>query len=161
MPCIRHAKLRLDTPQRFTMQSRASPDECDVHALIEWIADATLEGHRKECFNLLVATPLLIVVDIDDLGMRKLPHTAAEDLLELVMRRSGAALGGSRTSRTFMNPRGRNLVRPRARRREAVLPTTSSCGDSSADTGSCSAARFAAPTFGLRTQRLARRSSGN
>ena len=28
--------------------------------------------------------PLLI---IDDLGMRKLPHTAAEDLLELVMRR--------------------------------------------------------------------------
>ena len=28
--------------------------------------------------------PLLIV---DDLGMRKLPHTAAEDLLELVMRR--------------------------------------------------------------------------
>ncbi len=29
-------------------------------------------------------TPLLIV---DDLGMRKLPHTAAEDLLELVIRR--------------------------------------------------------------------------
>ena len=28
--------------------------------------------------------PLLI---IDDLGMRKLPHTAAEDLLELVIRR--------------------------------------------------------------------------
>ena len=28
--------------------------------------------------------PLLI---IDDLGMRKLPHTAAEDLLELIMRR--------------------------------------------------------------------------
>jgi DNA replication protein DnaC len=32
-----------------------------------------------------VATvPLLI---IDDFGMRKLPHTAAEDLLELIMRR--------------------------------------------------------------------------
>ena len=28
--------------------------------------------------------PLLI---IDDLGMRKLPHTAAEDLLEIIMRR--------------------------------------------------------------------------
>ena len=28
--------------------------------------------------------PLLI---IDDLGMRKLPHTAAEDLLEVIMRR--------------------------------------------------------------------------
>jgi len=56
----------------------------EAHSLIEQIADATLEGRRKECFNVLVATPLLI---IDDLGMRKLPHTAAEDLLELVMRR--------------------------------------------------------------------------
>jgi DNA replication protein DnaC len=32
----------------------------------------------------LTTVPLLI---IDDLGMRKLPHTAAEDLLELIMRR--------------------------------------------------------------------------
>ncbi len=32
----------------------------------------------------LVTVPLLI---IDDLGMRKLPLTAAEDLLEIVMRR--------------------------------------------------------------------------
>ena len=32
----------------------------------------------------LATAPLLI---IDDLGMRKLPVTAAEDLLELVMRR--------------------------------------------------------------------------
>ena len=32
----------------------------------------------------LASVPLLI---IDDLGMRKLPHTAAEDLLEIVMRR--------------------------------------------------------------------------
>src|SRR5687768_5251032 len=32
----------------------------------------------------LTAVPLLI---IDDLGMRKLPHTAAEDLLEIIMRR--------------------------------------------------------------------------
>ena len=32
----------------------------------------------------LTRVPLLI---IDDLGMRKLPHTAAENLLELVMRR--------------------------------------------------------------------------
>ena len=33
--------------------------------------------------------PLLIV---DDLGMRKLPHTAAEDLLELIMRRLRTSL---------------------------------------------------------------------
>src|SRR5476649_1737857 len=32
----------------------------------------------------LAAVPLLI---IDDPGMRKLPHTAAEDLLEIIMRR--------------------------------------------------------------------------
>ena len=32
----------------------------------------------------IAAVPLLI---IDDFGMRKLPHTAAEDLLEIVMRR--------------------------------------------------------------------------
>ena len=56
----------------------------EAHALIEQLADATLDGRRKESFEVLVATPLLI---IDDLGMRKLPHTAAEDLLELVMRR--------------------------------------------------------------------------
>jgi DNA replication protein DnaC len=39
---------------------------------------------RKRHFAQLAAVPLLIV---DDLGMRKLPATAAEDLLELVMRR--------------------------------------------------------------------------
>ena len=56
----------------------------EAHTLIEEIADATLDGTRKDFFAELVAVPLLIV---DDLGMRKLPHTAAEDLLELVMRR--------------------------------------------------------------------------
>ena len=44
----------------------------EAHALIEEIADATLENRRKNYLNVLVATPLLI---IDDLGMRKLPHT--------------------------------------------------------------------------------------
>lgn len=56
----------------------------EAHVLLEELAEATLEGRRKECFDVLVAAPLLIV---DDLGMRKLPHSAAEDLLELVMRR--------------------------------------------------------------------------
>ena len=48
------------------------------------LADATLDGTRKDLFVDLTTVPLLI---IDDLGMRNLPHTAAEDLLELVMRR--------------------------------------------------------------------------
>ncbi len=56
----------------------------EAHTLIEDIADATLAGTRKDCLTQLATVPLLI---IDDLGMRKLPHTAAEDLLELVMRR--------------------------------------------------------------------------
>ena len=56
----------------------------EAHALIEEIADATLDGTRKDYLADLATVPLLI---IDDLGMRKLPHTAAEDLLELVMRR--------------------------------------------------------------------------
>ena len=56
----------------------------EAHGLREEIADATLAGTRRERLNKLAAVPCLI---IDDLGMRKLPATAAEDLLELIQRR--------------------------------------------------------------------------
>ena len=56
----------------------------ETHALLEDIADAAIDGARKECMENLATVPLLI---IDDLGMRKLPPTAAEELLEIVMRR--------------------------------------------------------------------------
>lgn len=56
----------------------------EAHTLLEEIADASLDGTRKDLLADLATAPLLIV---DDLGMRKLPHTAAEDLLELIMRR--------------------------------------------------------------------------
>lgn len=56
----------------------------EAHNLLEEIADATLDGTRKEYMELLATVPLLI---IDDLGMRKLPSTAAEELREIVMRR--------------------------------------------------------------------------
>jgi DNA replication protein DnaC len=56
----------------------------ETHVLLEELADAVLDGTRKEYMESLAAVPLLI---IDDLGMRKLPLTAAEDLLEIVMRR--------------------------------------------------------------------------
>ena len=56
----------------------------ETHVLLEELADATLDGRRKQYMAMLTKVPLLI---IDDLGMRKLPHTAAEDLLEVVMRR--------------------------------------------------------------------------
>ena len=53
-------------------------------ACILELADATLDGKRKEHMDLLATVPLLI---IDDLGMRKLPLIAAEELLEIIMRR--------------------------------------------------------------------------
>ncbi len=56
----------------------------EAHVLLEEIAEATLLGTRKACLADLASVPLLI---IDDFGMRKLPQTAAEDLLELIMRR--------------------------------------------------------------------------
>jgi DNA replication protein DnaC len=56
----------------------------EAHTLIEELAEASLDDSRKEHMEFLTTVPLLI---IDDLGMRKLPHTAAEDLLEIIMRR--------------------------------------------------------------------------
>jgi len=56
----------------------------EVHVLLEELADAMLDGTRKEHLAEMATVPLLI---LDDLGMRKLPTTAAEDLLELTMRR--------------------------------------------------------------------------
>jgi DNA replication protein DnaC len=56
----------------------------ETHTLLEDIADANLDGTRREFMETLTSVPLLI---IDDLGMRKLPPTAAEELLEIVMRR--------------------------------------------------------------------------
>jgi DNA replication protein DnaC len=56
----------------------------EAHPLLEEIAEAALDGKRKEHMELLASVPLLI---IDDLGMRKLGPTAGEELLEIVMRR--------------------------------------------------------------------------
>ena len=56
----------------------------EAHTFLEELAEATLADTRKAYLAELTRVPLLI---IDDLGMRKLPHTAAEDLLELIMRR--------------------------------------------------------------------------
>ena len=53
----------------------------EAHTLLEELAEATLADTRKAYLAELSAVPLLI---IDDLDMRKLPHTAAEDLLELI-----------------------------------------------------------------------------
>jgi len=56
----------------------------ETHILLEELAEATLDGSRKAYMDSVTAVALLI---IDDFGMRKLPATAAEDLLEIIMRR--------------------------------------------------------------------------
>ncbi len=56
----------------------------ETHILLEEVAEATLDGTRKQYMESISSVALLI---IDDFGMRRLPQTAAEDLLEIVMRR--------------------------------------------------------------------------
>jgi DNA replication protein DnaC len=56
----------------------------ETHVLLDHLAEAVADGTRKDFMESLTTVPLLI---IDDFGMRKLPMTAAEDLLEIVMRR--------------------------------------------------------------------------
>ncbi len=56
----------------------------ETHVLLDELADAVTDRTRKEYIEEISTVPLLI---IDDFGMRKLPHTAAEDLLEIIMRR--------------------------------------------------------------------------
>lgn len=56
----------------------------ETHVLLDELAEAIVDGTRREYMDRIATVPLLIV---DDFGMRKLPHTAAEDLLEIVMRR--------------------------------------------------------------------------
>jgi len=56
----------------------------ETHLLLHELADAVVDGARKPYRESIAAVPVLI---IDDFGMRKLPHTAAEALLEIVMRR--------------------------------------------------------------------------
>ena len=81
---LRHAQAEKLAPLDLVATLVADELQRRQDRLIEEIADATLDGKRKAFFAELATVPLLIV---DDLGMRKLPHTAAEDLLDLIMRR--------------------------------------------------------------------------
>ena len=56
----------------------------ETHVLLDDLAEAVADGTRKEFMESVATVPLLV---IDDFGMRKLPLTAAEDLLEIIMRR--------------------------------------------------------------------------
>jgi DNA replication protein DnaC len=56
----------------------------EAHVLFEDLLLAGATGERATAIAMYSEIPLLIV---DDLGMRKLPASAAEDLLEIIMRR--------------------------------------------------------------------------
>jgi DNA replication protein DnaC len=56
----------------------------ETHILLDELAESVIDGTRKQYMEAITTVPLLI---IDDFGMRKLPQTAAEDLLEIIMRR--------------------------------------------------------------------------
>jgi len=71
---IGHAAIQQGYRVRYT----------EAHGLLDELAEASVDGTRRAKMAELATVPLLVV---DDLGMRKLPATAAEDLLELVMRR--------------------------------------------------------------------------
>jgi DNA replication protein DnaC len=60
----------------------------ETHTRLDELAGASLDGARKECLESLVTVPLLT---LDDFGMRKLPRTTGDELLELIMRRYGRA----------------------------------------------------------------------
>jgi DNA replication protein DnaC len=68
----------------FTGNERQNVLYRETHTLLEELAEALIDGTRKQHIESLVTVPLLM---IDDLGMRKLSLTAAEELLEIIMRR--------------------------------------------------------------------------
>jgi DNA replication protein DnaC len=56
----------------------------EAHTLFEELVLAGATGERSTVIAAFVEIPLLV---LDDLGMRRLPASAAEDLLEIIMRR--------------------------------------------------------------------------
>jgi DNA replication protein DnaC len=72
----------------------------ETHVLLDDLAEAVADGTRKEFMESVATVPLLI---IDDFGMRKLPLTAAEDLLEIIM----APLRAHQHAAHFQPPGGR------------------------------------------------------
>src|SRR5437667_19617 len=77
-------QLRL-SGMAVALEARLRQAQAERLAPLDLVAAlVTDELVRREKMTELATVPLLI---IDDLGMRKLPATAAEDLLELVMRR--------------------------------------------------------------------------
>jgi hypothetical protein len=113
----------------------------ETHILLEELADAVLDNARKQYMESLASAPLLI---IDGFGMRKLPLTAAEDLLEIVMRRYERA-STLPTSNRPVEDWGKLLGRPGPEGTPAPRRRSAPCSTASCITGACSSA---APAVG-------------
>jgi DNA replication protein DnaC len=83
-----------------------------------------LDSTHKAYLADLAAVPLLI---IDDLGMRKLPHTAAEDLLEIIMRRYERASTILTSNRPVEDWGSCSATPRRSRRSSTASCTTLTC----------------------------------
>ena len=81
VPVADHAGQQFGPAQERRIGRRRTPEH-ELGSELAVRAEAIAEGTRREFMESLTTVPLLI---IDDFGMRKLPLTAAEDLLEIVM----------------------------------------------------------------------------
>jgi len=96
----------------------------ETHVLLDNLADAVADGTRKEFMESLATVPLLI---IDDFGMRKLPLTAAEDLLEIVMRRYERASTLLTSNRPVEDWESCSAMWPRSRPCSTASSITATC----------------------------------
>ena len=83
-PKFRKLRFQMIADSQAAIQQNYRVMYRETHLLLEDLAEAVAEGRRKQFMESVATVPLLI---IDDFGMRKLPLTAAEDLLEIIMRR--------------------------------------------------------------------------
>jgi len=96
--------------------------------LLDDLSEAVVDGTRKEFMETLTTVRCS---SIDDFGMRKLPLTAAEDLLEIVMRRYERAQHAA-----DLQPPGRGLGQAAGRRGLRSPP----CWTAFSITATCSSA---------------------
>jgi DNA replication protein DnaC len=83
----------------------------EAHVLFEELVLADAIGERASAIANATEVQLLI---LDDLGMRKLPANAAEDLLEIVMRRYERASTIITSNRPLVSPPSVQRHRPAA-----------------------------------------------
>jgi DNA replication protein DnaC len=96
--------------------------------LAQDFAEAEAEGQRRDIVQRLTQVDLLV---IEDLGMKRLGPTAAEDLLEIFVRRHEAASTLITTNRLCGAPHNKFRTKPLRGRRSRDRPSVSRTAGSS------------------------------